>query len=72
MTKLMTTIHDLETGEIVTREMTADEIANLENVQANCQAEIDAKTDFVNAQASAIAKLEAIGLTAEEIEALKK
>ena len=34
MTKLMTTIHDLQTGEIVTREMTVDEIANFENVQA--------------------------------------
>ena len=63
MTKLMTTIHDLQTGEIVTREMTDDEIANFENVQAKVAEE---KRIELEASTSKAALLDRLGLTAEE------
>lgn len=63
MTKLMTTIHDLSTGEITTRQMTLEEIANLENVQAEHQAAIDVKNKEAVAKE---ALLERLGITAEE------
>ena len=66
---LMTEI-DVLTGVIVEREMTADEIANqnqLASQAAARQAEVEAKAA---ARESALAKLAALGLTAEEIGAL--
>lgn len=72
MTTQQTKIFDIATGEVIERDMTADEIANFVNVQAEAQAEIDAKNAEIAAQESAIAKLKAIGLTADEIAALKK
>jgi hypothetical protein len=72
MTNPMITIHNMETNEIVEREMNAEEltqynktIADVEQQHAALQAEADAK-------ASAQSKLAALGLTVEEIAALSK
>jgi hypothetical protein len=70
MTKPIVTIHDLETNEIVEREMTTvefnqykidQELAIAGKVEAEAKAQI---------RASALAKLAAIGLTQEEIDSL--
>jgi DNA-binding NarL/FixJ family response regulator len=58
---------NVETGEIFEREMTAEEIKDLQASQAQMQSEQNEKT---TARASALAKLVALGLTAEEIAAL--
>jgi hypothetical protein len=58
-----TKIYDIATGKEIIREMTADEIANLENVQASAAEEkrlIDAKA------ADRIKLLEKLGLTEDE------
>jgi hypothetical protein len=63
-------IHDLQTGEILDRPMTNDEFAIWQTEQAKAQArqaEADAK---VAARESALAKLAALGLTADEVAAL--
>ena len=65
-----TLIIDGATGETVERDLTAEEIADLETQQAEAearQAEQDAK---ISARESALSKLAALGLTQEEIEAL--
>jgi hypothetical protein len=67
---LIVTIVNAETGESLDREMTADEIANYQTVQqdnAKALAEAQAKAD---ARESALAKLAALGLTQDEINAL--
>jgi hypothetical protein len=58
------------TGEITERPLTADEIAEREVMQAEAearQAEVEAK---IAARESALAKLAALGLTADEIASL--
>jgi DNA-binding NarL/FixJ family response regulator len=63
-------IFDALTGELTERLLTADEIAQRELDQAETearQAEADAK---VAARESALAKLAALGLTADEVAAL--
>jgi DNA-binding NarL/FixJ family response regulator len=63
-------IHDISTGEILDREMTDEEFtAHKADQKANAarQAEAEAK---VAARESALAKLLALGLTADEIGAL--
>ena len=68
--KLLTTEIDVLTGIIVEREMTADEIANQKQLASEAaarQAEADAK---VAARESALTKLAALGLTADEIASL--
>ena len=63
------TWHDAITGETITRELTAEEVAalpeplNEESIEAQIQARLEAK-------ASASAKLSALGLTEEEINAI--
>ena len=67
---LMATIVDAATSEEVVRPLTAEEIADVQAVAAEYaqrKAEADAKVD---ARQSALAKLAALGLTQEEIEAL--
>lgn len=65
---------DCSTGISTERDMTADEIANLEVMRADAQArqaEQDAAAAAkAAAKASAEAKLAALGLTADEIAAL--
>lgn len=70
MTKPMVRIHDLQTNEIVDREMTNAEYAIHEADQAKWlikQSEIKAKAE---AKTAAQAKLAALGLTVEDLQAL--
>ena len=63
-------IHDLETNEVIDREMTVAEFKEFEIEQeknAEIKAEIEAK---VEAKAAAQAKLAALGLTVEDLQAL--
>jgi hypothetical protein len=70
----MTKIVNLETGETIEREMTADETAQLEALQKAALAEIEKeaaeKAAAEAAKAAAEAKLEALGLTKEDLQAL--
>jgi hypothetical protein len=65
-----------ETGEITERPLTAEELANREAMQAEAErnraAEDAAKAELEAAKASAVSKLSALGLTADEIAALTK
>lgn len=65
---------DCSTGESIERDMTADEIANMEAMRAEAEArraeEEAAATAKAEAKASALAKLAALGLTADEVAAL--
>lgn len=74
MAKEMITIHDVETGEISQREMTAEELAQR-------KADLDATTLFLEQEAeaqakikadkeAAQAKLAALGLTTDDLKAL--
>jgi len=70
MTKEMIKIHNVETGEVIEREMTIEEIANRTarlDADNSVKAEATAKAE---ARASALAKLAALGLSADEIAAL--
>lgn len=70
MTKLIT-IHNIETGEVVEREMTLEEIA-LENQKALEIATEQAKiaTEQATKEAARQAVLDKLGLSAEEVQAL--
>ena len=71
MTTPQTTIHDCITGETITRDMTADELAQLEADQAQAKADAAAKTKADTAKQTARqAVLDKLGLTADEITAL--
>jgi hypothetical protein len=61
----MTTIkiHNVETGEIIEREMNAEELAQLEADKAMAQAEAKAKAETAAAKAALLSKL---GITEEE------
>lgn len=65
-----------ETGEVIERELTQEELAANEAAAAQAQADAlaqeEAKAASEAAKASATAKLSALGLTAEEIAALSK
>ena len=68
--ELLAVFIDAQTGEITERPLTAEEIAEREEMQAQAEAreaEQEAKT---NARANALAKLAELGLTEEEIAAL--
>ena len=67
---LVTQIFDAQTGESTTRPMTENEIADIRAMKVEAEAikaEEDAKAD---ARESALAKLAALGLTADEVAAL--
>jgi DNA-binding NarL/FixJ family response regulator len=67
---LKAVIFDAATGEVIERPLTADEITAHEIMQAEAeaqQAEAEAKA---TARESALAKLAALGLTADEVAAL--
>ena len=69
MTNPMTRIHNTETGEIIDREMTNDEYALYQDSLKDpilSEAEIKANSDKAEAQA----KLEALGLTSDDLKAL--
>ncbi len=63
-------IHNVETNEIIERDMNEAEIAHFEAVEAEIKAEKIQKLEKENARQSALAKLAALGLTEDEIAAL--
>lgn len=63
MTNPMIKIHDVETGEIIEREMNADELAQHQTDQLTAQVEAQSKATKAAAKA---ALLERLGLTADE------
>jgi hypothetical protein len=66
----LTTEHNVETGEIIVREATAEEIANIENMKAKRKALDDAEAKAIADKEAATAKLAALGLTADDLKAL--
>jgi hypothetical protein len=63
----LTIEHNVETGEIIEREATADEIANIKNMQAKRKAIDDAQA---KAAADKEALLARLGITADEAKLL--
>ena len=63
-------IHDLTTNEIIDREMTDQEYEQHLVQKALDDAEAQAATQAAANKASATAKLEALGLTADDLKAL--
>ena len=61
--KLMTTIYDLSTDEVVTRELNADELAQYKKDQQDYQAR---KTIIAEQNATRQAVLDRLGITADE------
>ena len=68
----MTTIkiHNAETGEIIEREMNAEELADLKTRQAETQARKLAEAELKANQEAAQIKLVALGLTPNDLRAL--
>ena len=66
----MIKIHNAETGEIIEREMNADELAQDKANQAEQIAKAQAKAEAEAAKAVAQAKLAALGLTTDDLKAL--
>ena len=60
-------IHNVESGEVIEREMNADELAQWEADQAKAEAEAQAKAQAETAKA---ALLEKLGITEEEAKLL--
>lgn len=63
--------HNVETGEVIERELTTQEKAQMKTDAAEFAAREAARQAKETATQSAVAKLQAIGLTAEEIAALR-
>lgn len=63
-------IHNIQTGEITTRDMTADELAQYEKDKLTREAEKQLAADKAAAKAAAEAKLAALGLDADDLKAL--
>jgi hypothetical protein len=70
MTKPMIRIHDLETNEIVDREMTDAEFKKHQDAQAESKILNDEKAAKEAAKVSALGKLAALGLTTDEVTAI--
>ena len=70
MTKPIITIHNLETNEIIEREMNAAEYAQYQIDQEAIKNRAKAEADKAAAKASAQAKLAALGLSADEVAAI--
>ena len=70
MSRPIKRIHDLQTGEVIDREMTVAEFAKYQaeqQLELQRQAEAEAKAQ---AKEAAQAKLAALGLTVEDLQAL--
>ena len=67
---LKAVIFDAATGNLTERPLTADEIAQLELDQAEAQEQVAQREAKATARESALAKLSALGLTADEVAAL--
>lgn len=57
------TVHNVETGEVITREMNEDELSRLAKANADLEARIVAENKVALEKAALLAKL---GITAEE------
>jgi len=66
----MVKIHNVETDEITEREMNDVEFSQYELDQIEVEADRKAKEELAKAKTSALAKLAALGLSADEIAAL--
>lgn len=66
----MVTIHNVETGEIKTREMTSQELQQWTNEKAANDAIKAQEADKQAAKEAAQAKLSALGLTTDDLRAL--
>jgi hypothetical protein len=65
------TIHNVATGEIITRDLNADELAQQELDKAQAEAQAAAQTEAQAAKLAARqAVLDKLGLTADEVAAL--
>lgn len=62
--------HNIETGEAIEREMTADEIDQFNLDKAAAEAEIESQRLKAEAKTIAEAKLTALGLTIDDLKAL--
>jgi len=63
-------IHNAETGEVIVRDMNAEELAQLAEDQANAEKEQQAYEEAQAKREAALAKLVALGLTADDLTAL--
>ena len=70
MSKPIIKIHNVETGEVIEREMNAEELAQWEKDQARAALEAQAITEIQAKRETAIAKLTALGLTTDDLKAL--
>ena len=70
MSKPTIRIHNSETNEVIDREMTAEEYAEYLAQKALDDAEAEKKSKLESDKATAQAKLEALGLTADDLKAL--
>jgi hypothetical protein len=70
MSKPTITIHDSQSGEVTTREMNNSEIAQWTIDQADATAAKQSRETKQAARISALGKLEALGLSADEIASL--
>jgi hypothetical protein len=70
MTNPTIKIHNAETGEVIEREMTDNELAQYEANQAAEVARQAAEAAKVAEKAAALAKLAALGLTEDDLKAL--
>lgn len=70
MNKPLITIHNVETGEIETREMNPDELKQWEAEKAANDAIKTAEAEKEAAKEAAQAKLAALGLTTDDLKAL--
>lgn len=62
--------HNITTGEIIEREMTSDELAQLAIDQAKTEERVTAEAAAQATKAAAEAKLAALGLTIDDLKAL--
>lgn len=70
MTKPMIKIHDIETDEIIEREMNAEELAQLAIDENKAIADLTKLQEVKIAKEAAEAKLAALGLTTDDLKAL--
>lgn len=63
-------IHNVETGEIIEREMTQSELSQLEADKQIAQLEIEKKNELLKKRLLAIEKLKSLGLSNEDLSVL--
>jgi len=62
--------HNVGTGEVIEREMNAQELAQYQKDQAEAEAAATKQAEAEEAKSAAQAKLAALGLTANDLKAL--